>query len=243
MLRLCSCVLVAAALSGCGLISSDVTNFNLDLPDKTFSVDTARWNVSQQAADTYLMTTCNPSQPPPSVCSTAAANACAMGCSGSCAPDNHCELTLQVSAHQGVDLLNEKPELKTINDEPVIKVTIDSVQYAVTANTLSIATPEMKIYVAPMAVMDPDDPMAKQVGMVGPVQPGDTVTLRDITFTDGSDSPDDEARGRQNLIDVMSNYKNPFNVLVGSKLVVQMGDTVPSGKLDALIHIKPHAGI
>jgi hypothetical protein len=236
-------MLVVSALSGCGLISSDVTNFNLDLPDKTFSVDTARWNVSQQAADAYLKTTCDPQQPPPNVCNSAASNACAMGCTGSCAPDNHCELTLQVSAHQSVDLLTEKPELKTINDEPIIKVTIDSVQYAVTANTLDIATPEMRIYVAPMAVMDPNDPMAKQVGSVGPVQPGETVSLRDITFTDGTDAVGDDQRGRQNLIDVMSNYKNPFNVLIGAKLVVQMGDTVPSGKLDALIHIKAHAGL
>jgi hypothetical protein len=63
--------------------------------------------------------------------------ACTMGCAGMCAMQK-CELLLEVAVHQGVDLVMEKPELKTINDEPVIKVTIDSVQYEVTANTLNV---------------------------------------------------------------------------------------------------------
>ena len=34
---------------------------------------------------------------------------------------------------------------------------------------------------------------------------------------------------------------NPFNVIVGSQLVLQEGDPVPTGKLDAIVHIVAHA--
>jgi hypothetical protein len=228
------------AVSGCGLISSDVTNFDLTLPNKNFSVDTGSWNVSQAAADVYLNHSCTTNQ----VCTSAVAAACPMGCAGECNTTSHtCDLKLQVAVHQPIDLVTEKPELKTINDQPVIKVAIDSVQYEVALNTLDVATPQMKIYVAPMSIMDPNDPMAKQVGFVESVPAKTLVNRKDMTFSDGSTDAMAADRGRQNLIDVMSSYKVPFNVLVGTELVVQMGDNVPTGKLDAIIHIKAHAGI
>lgn len=51
------------------------------------------------------------------------------------------------------------------------------------------------------------------------------------------------ADGRANLVATMSTYKNPFNIIVGSKIVMSSGDMVPSGKLDAIVQIKAHAGI
>jgi hypothetical protein len=238
-LRLSIGVLVLA-VSGCGLISSDVTNFDLTLPNKTFSVDTGSWNVSQSAADVYLNRTCTTNQ----VCSSAVTAACAMGCAGECDTSTHtCDLKLQVAAHQAIDLVTEKPELKTINDQPLIKVAIDSVQYEVALNSLTVATPAIKIYVAPMSVMDPNDPMAKQIGQVDSIPAKTLVTRKDMTFSDGSTDATSADKGRQNLIDAMSSYKVPFNVLVGTELVVKMGDSVPSGKLDAIIHIKAHAGL
>lgn len=242
-LRLYGGVLVGllSMASGCGLISSDVTNFDLTLPAKSFSVDTGSWNVSQGAADLYLNNSCSGNQ----ICSSAVTAACAMGCAGECDATSHtCDLKLQVAVHQGIDLVTEKPELKTINDQPLIKVTIDSVQYEVALNTLSVATPEMKIYVAPMSVTDPNDPTAKQVGRVESVPAKTLVTLKDLTFSDGSSDPIVAAtNGRQNLIDTMSSFKVPFNVLIGTELVVKMGQPVPTGKLDAVIRIKAHAGL
>jgi hypothetical protein len=227
---------MAAVVPACGLIDSDVTNFDLTLPDKTFSVDASGWNVDQQAADAFLATSCGSS---PMICSSAAMQACPMNCSGSCnMTTSKCELELNVSAYKGIDLVMEKPELSTINDKPVIKVTIDSVQYAVTANTLNVATPEMGVYVAPITVMDPKDPMAKQIGIIESVPAGATVATRDLTYT---------ATGKQTLVDTMSTYKTPFNVIVGtsaeSPIVIQQGDPVPMGKLDAVIRIKAHAGL
>jgi hypothetical protein len=224
---------ISLGAGGCGLISSDVTNFDLTLPDKSFTIDATGWQVNQQAADMLLSTNCS-SQP--TVCASAAMQACQMGCSGSCnATTQTCDLSLDVSLYRPIDLISEKPELKSINDEPVIKVTIDSVTYEVTANTLNVDTPEMKIYVAPMSVMNPKDPLAKEIGVIAAVKAKTTTTApQNIAFN---------ANGKAELVNIMSTFKTPFNVLVGSTLVVHMGTPVPMGKLDAVVHIKAHAGL
>jgi hypothetical protein len=230
-LRFC----LLALVSSCGLIDSDVTNFDLTLPDKAFSVDASGWQVDQMAADTFLAMSCSGSA---TICSSAATQACPMNCSGRCGSTSKCELELNVSAYKGINLVTEKPELNQINDQPVIKVTIDSVRYAVTANTLNVATPEMGVYVAPITVMDPKDPMAKQIGTIASVPASSTVASRDMTYT---------TDGKQILVDTMSTYKNPFNVIVGTSkdnpIVISAGQMVPTGKLDAVIQIKAHAGL
>src|SRR5690348_10285839 len=232
-LRYCA-GMVALALSGCGLISSDVTNFDLTLPDKSFSIDTASWQVDPTAAMAFTSTTCDSSQPPPNLCSSAAMQACPMNCTGTCASSNTCQLALDVSVYNPVNLEMEKPELKTINDQPVIKVTIDSVTYDVTDNSLNIDTPAMTVYVAPMSVTSSTDPKAVAIGTIEPVPAGTTATGKEMHYT---------AAGKQALIDVMSTFKTPFNVIVGGQLVITKDTPVPMGKLDAVVHIKAHAGV
>jgi len=225
--------ILALALGGCGLVSSDVTNFDLTLPDKTFTVDTSSWQVDETAAMTFLQTSCASM---PTVCSSAAQTACAMNCSGSCnANTQTCDLSLEVALHQSVNLLEEKPELKSINDEPVIKVTIDSVTYEITENSLNVETPPMEIFVAPISVMIPTDPQAKDVGTIEAVAPG--------AITDGPQAIAFAENGKTELVNTMSTYQTPFNVLVGSTLVVTAGQPVPTGKLSAIVHIKAHAGL
>jgi len=222
---------IAAGLSGCGLISSDVTNFDLTLPDKKFTIDASGWNVKQADADQVLALSCSSD----TMCSTAVQTACPMGCSGTCSAAKTCDLSLDISLSQKVDLVAEKPELKSINDEPVIKVTIDSVTYEITSNTLNVDTPVISLYIAPMSVIKSTDPMAKLIGTIAPVAAGQTTTSpQPIMFT---------PTGKADLVNIMSMYKTPFNVLVGSSLVVKSGQPVPTGKLDAVVHIKGHAGL
>ncbi len=223
--------LVLAASAGCGLISSDVADFNLDLPDKSFSIDTAGWDVDEQQAQALLGTSCASA---PSVCNTAAQMVCDMDCSGTCNANQRCELQLDVGLHREVNLVDEKPELKSINDQPVIKVTIDSVTYAVVANTLNVATPELKMFVAPISVMDPKSPEATEIATIAPVEAGTTVGPTPVAFTE---------MGKAKLVGMMSTYKTPFNVIVGSTLTVTEGQMVPEGKLDAVIRIRAHAGL
>jgi hypothetical protein len=227
------CAVVAGALAGgCGLISSDVTNLDLTVKPKMFAIDSASWNVNSSAANTFLGFDCS-SQP--TYCGTAVANACTMGCSGTCDPSSHrCELGLDIGIWQGVDLQSEQPELKTINKQPLIHVTIDSVTYTVITNTLSVPTPQLTIYVAPASVMNPGDPSAKAVGTIDPVPAMMTESAREMTYT---------AEGKQALIDTMGSYMTPFNVLVGGELQVRSGDPLPAGKLEAVVQIKAHAGV
>lgn len=223
--------LLLAATAGCGLISSDVADFELNLPDKSFSIDTAAWEIDQDQAQIVLGTSCASA---PDVCDSAAQQACDMNCSGTCAPSNFCELQLDVSLYKGINLVDEKPELKSINDQPVIKVTIDSVNYEVTANTLNVATPELKVYVAPTSVMDPRSPDATEIGAIPAVEAGATVASTPIRFNE---------IGKARLVGMMSTYRTPFNVLVGSTLTVTQGQQIPQGKLDAVIRIRAHAGL
>ena len=43
--RLAAAILGLSLAAGCGLISSDVTNFDLMLPDKKFTIDASGWQV------------------------------------------------------------------------------------------------------------------------------------------------------------------------------------------------------
>jgi len=208
-IRLAMAAGVAAALAGCGLISSDVTNFDLTLPDKRFTIDMGGWQVDTAAANTYLMRSCASN---PSLCNTAVQQVCSMNCTGTCGAESMCELSLDISGRQAVDLVMEKPELKSINDEPVIKVTLDSVTYDVTTNTLNIDTPEITLYVAPISVLKSTDPMAKPIGTIPAIPAGTTTTSsQSVKFT---------STGRADLIAAMSSFKTPFNVLVGASIVV-----------------------
>lgn len=225
-------VVAASLFAGCGLISSDVTNFDLTLPDKNFTIDASGWQVDQQAAAMLTTTSCAQA---PAVCASAADQACPEDCTGRCGTSQTCELDLDVGLYQMIDLLREKPELQSINDEPIIKVTIDTITYRVTANSLNVDTPAMEVYVAPMSVMDPKDPMAKHVGTIPSVAAGQTVvTPQTMMFT---------SNGKAELVSIMSTFKTPFNLIVGSTLTVTSGTPVPEGRLDAVVHIKGHAGL
>jgi hypothetical protein len=219
MTKIC---LIAALLfsTGCGLISSDVTNFDLTLPAKNFSVDAASWEIDDAEAQPLLQTQA----------------ACPMNCDGECnASTQTCDLSLGISLYQMVDLINEKPELQSINDEPVIKVTVDSVEWEVTANTLNTATPPMEVFVAPMSVMDPSSPDARLIGTISGIEPGEvTDAPRQIEFT---------ATGKAELVAAMSTFKVPFNMIVGSTITVTAGQSVPTGRLDAVVLVKAHAGL
>ena len=46
-----------------------------------------------------------------------------MGCTGVCGAASKCELELDVGVYKMIDLGMEQPELNTINNEPIIKVT------------------------------------------------------------------------------------------------------------------------
>lgn len=227
-------LLAVLAASGCGLISSDVTDFDLAAFDKSFTIDADnRWQIDSSMADALLATSCSQDT---NACATAAMTACQMGCTGTCSTTtNKCVLGLDVSLYQSIDVAKERPELASINDEPVIKVSVDYSTYEVTANTLTVAVPALKVYVAPMSVMNRNDPQAKEIGEIPSIPAGTTIVEpQELAFT---------PTGRADLVATMNNYKTPFNLIVGTMLTVEEGQPMPTGKLDATVHIKVHAGL
>lgn len=222
---------LAVPLVGCGLVDSNITNFDLALPNKTFTIDSANWGLMN--ADQLTSQSCTTSPDP---CAAAAEQACMAGtCIAQCnATSLTCDLTLFVSLFTPVDLLAEKPELSTIQDEPVIDVTIDAITYRVTDNTLNVATPEMKVYVAPMTVTRAGDPLAREIGTVPAIAAGMTMGETSVVLSPA---------GKAALADFMGDFKTPFNIVVGSNLLVQQGDPVPAGRLVVSVAVKAHAGV
>jgi len=239
-LRRAVAVLCCSVAAGCGLISSDVTNFDLTLPDKKFTIDAGNWKVDTAKASVLFTpegklkgVSCTSNQ---SVCSSAVMAACPMGCTGTCnTTSDSCEMSLDISLSQQVDLMKEKPELESINSEPVIKVSIDSVTYDVTSNSLNVPTPEINVSVAPTSAVTATDAQAKLVGTIPSIPPGWTTSEHEmLMFT---------ATGKTQLVDIMSHFKTPFNVWVGSALHITAGQALPMGKLEAVVHITGHAGL
>jgi hypothetical protein len=219
-----------ALAAGCGLVDPNITEFDLTLPSKQFTIDSEQWNLMN--ADQLVSQQCT-TQPDP--CAAAAQQACEEGtciaqCDGS---TNTCDLTLFVSLYNMIDLQTEKPELSSIENQPVLDVTIDSINFEVSANTMNVETPEMTVYAAPATVMSPDA-RAKIIGTVPAVAAGQTRSLTPIVF---------DPMGRDNLAAFMSDYKTPFNIIVGSELMVEMGDPIPSGAMTVRVVVEAHAGL
>src|SRR5437763_1625278 len=142
MHRLVVGVAMASALAGCGLVDSNVTNFDLYIKDKMFTGDTSQWQL--QGVDQYTSAQCAPS-PDPCAAALQQAMACKDGqCFGQCDPNtNTCKLQIMLSLWQTVDMSSDNPEINTVASEPVVQVTIDSIAYQVIENTLNVATPVM----------------------------------------------------------------------------------------------------
>lgn len=222
---------VAIAASGCGLISEDVADFPIAL-EKSFTIDTGSYQIDQSAAESIDTVQCGGQ---PQACDTAAMAACPDNCSGRCAASNTCELDIDASMYQLVDLVNDQSSLKALDDKSVIEVEIDTVSYVVSMNTLNVATPEMTVFIAPMSVMEIDGDGAKQIGTIPSIPAGSIVTEeRQIEFT---------ATGRADLIATMRNFKTPFNILIGATLTVTGSTPVPMGTMNAKVRIKGHAGV
>jgi hypothetical protein len=216
--------------AGCGLIDSDITNFDLSLPDRSFTINTEQWNVDSSTT-TFPDIPCSADM---DICAEAVTAYCAADrCTGVCASDL-CEMTFQVSLWRDVDLYSEKPELQTIDNQPLVNVTIDNVHYQVTENTLNFDTPELVLYVAPKTVMNPSDPQARRIGVIPTVPAGSQSGAQDILVT-----PD----GEVDLKAFMRDYRTPFNIIIGSEVTVQAGDPMPIGRIIADVGVEAHAGI
>jgi hypothetical protein len=221
----------AAATAGCGLIDSDITQFDLSMPERTFTVDTEQWELSSDASLPSI--DCSGM---PGVCSTGIDQYCGSeACFGSCGATDECQIKVLVSLYRTVNLYDEKPELQTLDDQPLVDVTIDRIYYVATENTMNVSSPELTVYLAPQTIMNPGDPQARAIGVIAPL-PAQTLVLDPIDV-------DLTPEGRDILRQFMTDYRTPFNIIVGAEVDIQAGDTMPEGRVVAKVSVDAHAGL
>jgi hypothetical protein len=221
---------VGLITAGCGLVDADITDFDLSLPEKSFTVDTSTWGLDSSAA-AVLSTPCTVGG---GVCELAAATACPDGqCTAECnASTLTCDLTIAFDLWTPIDLATEKPELATIDDQSLVDVTIDTISYRVGENSLDVATPPITLSVAPANIMDAETGSA--VGTIAAIPAMTTVGLTQVNIT---------GDGRAALIDAMQDFRTPFNIIIGAEIVVRNGDTIPTGRMVAGVAVTAHAGL
>jgi hypothetical protein len=220
---------VAALVGGCGLIDSDIADFDLSLPRKTITLDTADWEL--QVTDQFPEVPCADT---PGLCQAAAQDYCTgAGCFPMCDGTN-CKVTVQVALWNTFDLAAEKPELAALEDEPVVNVTIDEISYQVSENTLNVPTPELTIYLAPQTVMNPGDPRAEAIGTIASIPAGGTIQHAEVTMAAGA---------RDTMERYLGDFQTPFNVIVGGVVDIEAGDAIPEGRLVAVVDVSARAGI
>jgi hypothetical protein len=223
--------LTAWSLSGCGLIDKDITYFDLSLPEQQFTIDTSQWGLS--ADPTFPAIPCSLEA---DICADATAAYCSADqCVGVCdGATGTCKARVLVALSQQINLIEEKPELQSINDQPIINVTIDTVEYRITENTLNFESPEITIYVAPINVISPLNPEARPIGTIAPIEASRQRGWTEVQFT-----PDGKASLRQ----FMGDYRSIFNVIVGAWAEIQAGDDMPAGRALTEIRVEAHAGL
>jgi hypothetical protein len=224
-----STLILAAVLcaAGCGLISSDVDDFPLGMPEHPFAVDADAWQLK--------VTGDVPSVPCSADCATATTTFCEENdvCSASCGANDSCQVDLGISIYQMFHLALEQPELMAIDAQASIDVSVDSLVFVVEENTLSRETPPLSVYLAPLTVTDVNDAGAQLIGTIEPIATG-FVGNGAITFT---------GDGKATMEAYMKDFRTPFNVLVSGSLAVQGGDAVPMGRLSGHITAIAHASL
>ena len=222
-MRRALCLAIVLAGAGCGLVDSDVTDIDLSLPEREVTVDTADWQLSSN--ERLQSVDCSMDQ---EVCSTGLAELCGSEdvCSGSCGAGHSCQVSVKVALWHTFDLGAERPELQQIEGQPLVEVRIERVYYSVDENSLDVDSPPLTVYVAPEGIMSPDDSQAQEVGTIPSVSAMTTVDEADVQLT---------AEGKDRLAAFMKEYDTPFNLIVGSELTIQAGDTLPHGRMVTVI--------
>jgi hypothetical protein len=215
---------VALLLGGCGLISSDITKVTFDLPDQTYSFDTSKWvNLPPAAAGQTF----------PSIQCSADSDCCTLGqavqinCSTTplvCA-SNACNADLPESQYTAVNLAMQVPALATFPGHSLVNVSVASVTYKVTSNTLNVDVPAIQVYLAPDGVTDPHADGAVLFGTL-PVIPAGSTPTGAMTKAPGADAA---------FQMFTKNVSTTFNIIAATTVVIAPGTPVPHGAITVTV--------
>ncbi len=229
MYRVSAGVAALLSLVGCGLVDPDIADFPLRFPSQSVAVESADWELTDD--DEIPQLECGDV---PGVCADAVREYCGEEevCFGSC-DGAYCEAAVVMSLWHTIDLEAENhDEFQRIENQPVVSVDVDDVTYTVEENTFNVPMPELGIYAAPRTVMEHGSPEAELIGTISPLGEGERVEDRPITFAE---------EGRERLEAFLGDYRNPFNIIVGGQLDLSAGDTVPDGRLRAVVDVQATA--
>ncbi len=229
-----ACALSGAPLVGCGLVDSDIADFSLTLPEKDVRIDSAQWQLTEDA--TLPEVSCAGNE---AVCALAAETVCQSSdeaqCFAACEPTPEtCMFTIAFSLWNTIELDKEAPELESINGAPIGRVTVSRIFYRVSENSFSTDAPPLTVAVAPQGVTIVGDPQARVVGTIAPIPAGQSVESMDVEFTED---------GLDHLRDVLRDYTTPFNLIVGGEVELSAGDDIPTGRLTAVVQVEATAGL
>lgn len=207
---------LGVVLFGC----ADITRITFDLPKQTYSFDTNNWgNLPPATAGLSF----------PSIGCTSDAQCCTMGTAAGLdcnktpltCPAGTCEADVPESAYSPINLAQQVPQLATFPGHSLVKVSISSIKYDVTQNTLNVDLPPMEIYLAPDGVTDASDPSAALFGTVPPI-PAGTMTSGAVQKAPNADAV---------LQMYTSNVSQTFNVIAKTTVVIAAGTPVPNGQI------------
>jgi len=217
-LRATTSAIAALGLVGCGLISTDITKVTFDLPTETYTFDTAQWNIPP-ALDGAAF---------PSVPCTTDNDCCTLGSAAglSCTTtplscmSGSCAASLPESQATMINLSTDvMPSLSSYTS--LVSISISSIKYTVTSNTLNVAVPPLSIYLAPNGVTSPTGPGAQLFGTVPAIPAGSTPT------------------GNVQLVSnaaaifqtFTSSLSMPFEIITAATVVIGAGTPVPTGAI------------
>ncbi len=255
MLRFSSIPLVIAVyfmnIGGC-LLSSNIDDFEFQLPEKTYSFDTSEYDAPTQTnidctpspdscaamssdlvcGSSNKCEIVNPDVVPTIPCSASNDPCPSLGDEFSCdVVKGACQVTIPYELVSTTNIAEEVPSLKTVGSYNWTTVRFKHIRMVVEENTFSMNTPEVEFFVAPESVgslwvpgSDPQtlDPQVEKVGTVESIPAGVSGQTVEVQRTVGGD---EALTGYCRTPDV------PFNLFVYSEIVLKGGDPIPQGVL------------
>jgi hypothetical protein len=220
-------LLALGTLGACGLISPDVTDFQLRFPQHNFQIDTNDWQLGVAGTIPSI-----PCVPPGTECSSLCATTAQGRCTAECSSGGFCEGQVTISLTNDYNLATEAPEYAEIASRPVVSVTVDDLWFQITQNTLNVPTPALGLYVGPVSITSASDPLAKLVGTIPPIP---------SRFT-GRVTVDFGANGKATLKQYMDDFHTPFRMIVTGAVSIEPGPA-PMGQLTGYVQATAHAGL
>jgi hypothetical protein len=214
----------AGLLLAAGLISCSLTRVTFDLPSQTYKFDTTTWgNLPPAAVGANFPSV--PCSADADCCNLAAAAGLSCSMTPLACPAGTCEAQIPVSTHSSVNLAMQVGQLATFPGHSLLNVSIQSITYTVSNNTLNVDLPTISIYLAPDGVTDPTDPSAELFGTVPPIAAG----------TDPSGTVQKTSNADAVFEKYTKNVSTTFNIIAAATVLIDGGTPVPNGQITVTV--------